>query len=369
MHIALLLSDMRGGGAQKMVINLGNWLSRNGHQVDLISICPNNDYSNYLYEGVNLIQLNKSRAIKSIWALSRYIKNNNPQILFTALFHVNLIAIISKIISGNQNPKLFISERNNISSRLKHLPAIKHFFWHRLISLLYPLSDKIICISNGVKDDLAKFTGITKADKMKVIYNPVVTDEFEDNLNSNVPNIFPINCKVKLITSGRLVPQKDYPTLFRSLSSFLKIEPSTHLVILGSGSLETELKAMTKDLKIDNHVTFAGFVSNPLAYMKQAEIFIITSAWEGFCNVIVEALYCGLKVVSTNCPSGPSEILKDGTYGKLVKVGDNTDIKNAITEIIKSPHDKYKQKDRALDFHIDVIGKQFIESFENTLHE
>ena len=364
MHIAFILCDLRGGGAQKMVINLANWMVDKGHAVDIVLFNSEGSYRNLISSNVTIYDFKKRRSLYAVGELSKYIKDKSPDILFSALYHVNVISIISQFLSRNKATKIIISERNHVTQYLRSFPFIKRTIWTFLIKRLYGFSDHIVGISNGVSDDLKTFLPEKFHSRIETIYNPVITDMPDVSISDDIPEIFPKNCSTKIITSGRIVPQKDYPTLLNSFSLYLQKDPQAYLVILGTGALETEIKKLSGELNIADHVTFAGFVSEPLSYIKQADIFLMTSAWEGFCNVIVEALYCGLNIVSTNCPSGPSEILKDGQYGLLCPVGDVECIANALEACVSQPFTREKQHKRALDFHVDLIGKQYLQRFE-----
>ncbi len=367
MHLAFILSDLNGGGAQKMLINLANWAADNHHRVDIVIFNPKGVYRDLISSNVNIYDLNKSRSLMAIISLSNYLKQNHPDVLFSALFHVNIVSILSKFLSFNRSTKVVISERNHLTRYLNSCSPQKRLLWSFLVRTLYRFSDQVIGISNGVCDDIKTFLPTNVHDRVLTIYNPVVTEAFFKAVAQDATSIFPKGCSSKFITSGRIVAQKDYPTLIRAFASYLKNDPQAHLVILGRGGLEPEIKDLCEDLKISPHVTFAGFVSEPLTYFKQADVFVITSAWEGFCNVIVEALFCGLKIVATDCPSGPSEILKNGRYGVLCPVGDINCISASMQGIVNQPILKNTQQKRAMDFHIDKIGPQFILLFEDVM--
>ncbi|MGH1403799.1 MAG: glycosyltransferase [Alphaproteobacteria bacterium] len=363
MHVAFLLSDLKGGGAQKMVINLANWFAGQGHKSELVLVNDEGDYKGLIADNVIVRNLDKPRTFQAIPALARYLKGENPDILFSALYHVNVAAVLGKTLSGTKT-KLVISERNYMTRSLGDYSVHTRLLWRFLMRFFYPFSNHIVGISNGVCDDLKGRLPTTSHKKIQTIYNPVVTAEFEDSVAKKVERVFPDHSSLKLITSGRLVPQKDYPTLLKSFALYLEKDPQAHLVILGDGALKEELKSLSDTLGVRDNITFKGFVDEPLAHIKQADIFIMTSAWEGFCNVIVEALYCGLKVISTDCPAGPAEILEDGEYGMLCPVGDSRAIAHAIEECAKEDLAPETQKERALHFHVDKIGTRFLKKFE-----
>lgn len=365
MHIAFVLPDLRGGGAQKMIINLANEFSIRGHQVDLVLFNQSGIYRNHIVSQINVIDFVKKRSLWSVLSLSSYIRKQKPDILVSALFHVNLVVLIAKIFYFSNKIKVIISERNNLSFRLSEMSFVKASILRFLVKIFYPLSDKIIGISEGVCDDLVNIIG--DGYDIQTIYNPVITKDFEEKIKREIDSPFPDNCGVKLIISGRLVLQKDYPTLFRALSLYCKKYGLAHLAILGDGALNQELIDLSKQLKIKDNITFLGFVDNPLAYMKYADIFVISSAWEGFCNVIVEALYAGLKIVSTNCPSGPAEILENGKYGELVEVGDAEQFAEKINIVAQKNISQEEQKKRSLDFTVEKKADEFEIIFKELL--
>jgi glycosyltransferase involved in cell wall biosynthesis len=363
MHIAFILPDLNGGGAQKMVANLANYYAQHGHKVDLVLFRNTGRYQNLINSKVNIYALNKTRALKAVPSLTSYLRQHAPDIVYSALYYTNLICLVSKSLAGSTS-KMVISERNHLQSTLNNYTSWKKHLWLFLIYWLYPKADLIIGISNGVCGSLKKALPAHAHSKIKTIYNPVVTDDFKHDIEENRPDIFPEGAGYKFITSGRLTPQKDYPTLLQAFALHLQKYPSSYLAILGEGPLKPDLAELCKKLHIDKNVRFLGFVDAPLAYMKQAESFVITSRWEGFCNVIVEALYCRLNIIATNCPSGPAEILKHGQLGQLCAVGNYDEIADAMNNAHENKIPKEKLYHRALQFHVEAIAKELNRSIE-----
>jgi glycosyltransferase involved in cell wall biosynthesis len=159
-------------------------------------------------------------------------------------------------------------------------------------------------------------------------------------------------------------PQKDFPTLLRAIHH-LQEDHETNLIILGKGDDKPALKELAQSLGIADRVSFPGFVKNPYAYIARADVFALSSAWEGFGNVIVEAMACGTPVVSTKCPGGPSEILDHGTYGSLVPVGNSVAFAKALKQQIFSPTKPTRLQERAQEFDITKIARQY----ENVLFD
>ena len=199
-----------------------------------------------------------------------------------------------------------------------------------LIKRFYPWADGIVVVSRGVRDDMAQLTNIP-SERITVIYNPsVVKAEVLERAQAPLdhPWFLPGQPPV-LLAVGRLQVQKDFPMLIRAFAQVRQTRP-VRLLILGEGKQRPMLEELIKKLGLDGDVSLPGFVVNPFAYMSRASIFILSSRWEGLPTVLVEALCCGTPVISTDCPSGPREILQDGQYGQLVPVGDVVALAHAI---------------------------------------
>lgn len=348
-----------------MVINLANHIAANGYKVDLLIACAAGELKHKINGDVDVICFNKSKTSKSIPALIKYTKGSQPDVIISALYHANIAALLAKLFCKNAKTKFIISERNHISTSFAHSSRFADKIMLFLMKRLYKTADKVIAISDGVLKDVQKVCNIAD-DKIIRIYNPVVTPEFERAIAANDPASAYEAGAAKLIASGRLVAQKDYPTLLKALSIAVKTHPC-RLVILGQGTLEYDLKALAATLGVDKYIYWAGFVDDPLSYMAQAEMFVLSSAWEGFGNVVVEGLYCGLSVVSTDCPSGPAEILEKGRYGYLSAVGDADALARNIIQAIDKPFAAESQRSRATAFHVKNIAQDYIDTAKGVL--
>ena len=200
--------------------------------------------------------------------------------------------------------------------------------------LVYPRADTLVAVSDGAAKDLGETLGLCRG-HVKTIYNPVVFPGLIQMSYEEVPDLQDIQSPI-ILAAGRLAREKDYPTLLKAFSRVLSHGPAK-LIILGTGELEAELKAQAVQLGIADHLIMPGFVDNPYAWMRRANVFVLSSAWEGFGNVLVEAMACGTPVVSTDCPSGPAEILEGGKWGRLVPVGDHEALSEAILDELRNP--------------------------------
>jgi glycosyltransferase involved in cell wall biosynthesis len=212
-----------------------------------------------------------------------------------------------------------------VSSRLAPLTA----------RIFYPWADGIVTVSQGVARDLAQITGVP-LERIQVIYNAVLTPELRESTKEpmNHPWFAPGEPPV-VLGAGRLVEQKDFPTLIRAFAQVRRVRPA-RLIILGSGREQKRLEALVQELSIKEDVGWVGFVKNPFAYMAHSAVFVLSSAWEGLPTVLIEAMAAGASVVSTNCESGPAEILDNGKYGSLVAVGNSEAMAEAILNVLSS---------------------------------
>jgi glycosyltransferase involved in cell wall biosynthesis len=279
-------------------------------------------------------------------------------VLISALHHCNLAALCARECIGLPD-KVLVSERNPLSSELAFVPGRKRYLLS-FIQLLYPKADKVIAISKRVAEDLA-LTASLRHEHIRTIYNPIMTPGLYALSKHNPDHPWFQEKEPPVILSiGRLTPQKDFPTLFRAFARARK-KKRLRLIILGEGDLRAELEELSRELEISEDVAFMGFVDNPYSYAGRASLFVLSSAWEGFGNVVVEALACGCPVVSTDCPGGPAEILGYGKYGTLVPVGDDTAMAEAIINSINREHDREGLRERAGKFSIEASVNAYME--------
>jgi glycosyltransferase involved in cell wall biosynthesis len=230
------------------------------------------------------------------------------------------------------------------------------------VRLWYGRADAVVAVSKGVADELAAL-GEVPREKVHVIHNPIDSGRIirQAEAQPEHPWFQPGQPPV-LLAAGRLHPQKDYPTLLRAFASLRKAR-KLRLAILGEGRERPRLEQLIGDLGIGEDVRLLGFQQNPFAFMARAAVFVLSSAWEGLGNVLIEALACGCPVVSTDCPHGPSEILEKGRYGALVPVGDPQELAHAIVAALERPADARAGVERARAFDIQNIAEQYVQLF------
>lgn len=338
--VAFFLPSLRGGGAERVTLNLAKLFAQENYQVDLVLSKAEGPYLSQISKSINIVDLNVSRVALSLLPLARYLRRNRPYALISAMNHVNIIAILATKLALIKETRVLISEHNTLSRSLLHSKNLRSRLLPFFMKLFYPLADHIVAVSYGVADDLSKMLNLSRS-KIEVIYNPVVSDELFEKASQPVNHPwFKGKQHPVVLAVGRLTEQKDFPTLIKAFY-YVRQKKKVKLVILGEGEKRTELINLIKELDLDNDIDIVGFVENPYSYMKRCSVFVLSSKWEGLPTVLIEALACGAKIVATDCPSGPREILKNGEYGSLVNVGDE---KALAQEILKQLEDRQNKK-------------------------
>lgn len=357
--VAIYLPSLRGGGAERVMLILANGMAERGLQVDLVLANAVGPFLEDVSPGVRVVDLGARRVLTSFPHLVRYLRRERPQAVLSALNYANIIAVAAKMVSGI-NTRLWVSEHNHVSKSRMGIRSLRARVILPLMYLAYRKVDGIVAVSQGVGDDLARMTALPR-EGISVIYNPVVTPDLFDKAQAPLEHRWLGQNKPPVILGvGRLTKQKDFESLIRAFAR-VRTEWDCRLVILGEGELRPELEQLVRELNVQDSVELPGFVDNPFSWMSRVELFVFSSAWEGFGNVLVEAMACGTPVVSTDCPSGPSEILEEGKWGALVPVGDVEALADRILEALHAPG-ILDVKMRANDFNSAVIVEQYIET-------
>lgn len=350
--IAITISSLSGGGAEKMAVNIANGLSNKGNAVDLLvgrSHGPNKDN---LISTVKLINLEAQRVRNSLKPLMRYLKTTHPDVLISTMPDQNMVTAFAHLLSKHKS-RLVLREAST--------PSVRKSTWFtkNLLKLSYKYADSIVAVSEGAKQDIVSFFNI-HPDKITVIYNPVLPEKLvpDKYLRKNKPT-------VRIVSAGRLVKEKGFDDIIKAIG-FLKDKENIELIIYGIGPEHNYLKNLAQEFKVN--LNLPGYSKNLVDDFKKDDLYVSASRREGFPNTIVEALSVGLPVVSYDCPSGPKEILLEGKYGILVKLEDVHALSDAILETVKEIHkgtDFSKNIHRANDFTFDKIIPQYVSLVNN----
>lgn len=319
-RVAFVLSSLAGGGHQRVVLTLAKEFAERGFDVDLVVERAEGPYLSQIPGKVGVVDLKAKRAALSLFPLVSYLRRRRPRALVSGSTHGNIMAILAWKLA-RVDTRMVISAHNTISVATRNSPHLRGRYVALLARLVYPCADAIVAVSKGAADDLVDKLRLPRA-KVETIYNPVVTLELLEKAAEELDHPwFRYGEPPVILGVGQLTRQKDFPTLLRAFALVHK-ECAARLLILGEGEDRSSLESLIADLGITSDVEMPGFVDNPYKYMSRASVFALSSIFEGLPTVLIEAMACGTRLISTDCPSGPREILGGGKYGLLVPVGD-----------------------------------------------
>lgn len=331
-RVALLLPTLTGGGAERVTINLIEGLRELVDNIDLVLFTAEGELGSAVPDDVETIDLRCRRAARAPMRLADYLRDKRPDVLISALGHTNLVALLARALARAPT-KLVITEHGTLNRAAR---GYKERAYRLLARAFYPRADAVVAVSEGVASSLSKGIGLAR-ERIIVVANPVLTSQFRESLGFPVHDEwYGVNRPPVILGVGRLVPEKDFPTLLRAFAR-VRETSDANLLILGDGPERGNLEALTGELGLADAVRLPGFVDHTGPYMAGAGVFVLSSISEGLPTVLIEALATGVPVVATDCESGPREILRGGALGKLVPVSEPDTLASAILEAIASP--------------------------------
>jgi glycosyltransferase involved in cell wall biosynthesis len=359
-RIAFFIPALHGGGAERVILNLASAFAEDQNlTIDLVLAQAEGVLLFDIPTRVRLVNLNASRLITCLPKLINYLRREKPKAMLSAMCHANVIAVLAKKIAGSQT-RLVISEHGMISKRATHSSRYRDRLLPYLMRCSYPLADEIVAVSKGVAEDLVKTLGVS-SQSVRVIYNPVISERlFASSLEKLSHRWLGPERPAIILAVGRLVPEKDFVTLIQAFALLRKWQQAK-LIILGEGPERQKLSALIQTMNLDDEVDLPGFVANPYPYMRQANLLVLSSIFEGLGNVLVEALAVDTPVVATDCPGGPAEILENGRWGKLVPLGDTNALAQAMAETLNNEVVSDKTQ-RLKDFNIKIVTEYYKEA-------
>lgn len=353
------MENLYGGGAERSMLTTAIGFKDKGYAVDLFLISADGAYRKDVPKDIRIIESGiyryKLTLIILFFKIVRHILFIKPDAIVSALNVCNILLIFAKIITRSK-VKCLVTIRN-IEDTLVSKKYIIRYCKHELLSkmqvFLSPCADKIVTVSLGLADYVKSKNHCSSA-KLVTIYNPVNSEEIIAKSKENIDVTIGLNndSLPVVITSGRLHSDKNFSALITAIKKVHQ-RMLVHLIILGDGDLRDELQELIDRLELQSYVDLLGFKDNPFAYMSHSDLFVLSSNHEGFGRVLVEAMACGCPVVSTDCPSGPREILEDGKWGRLVPIGDIDAMAEAIIDTLENPIPKKLLVERAKYFSIE----------------
>jgi glycosyltransferase involved in cell wall biosynthesis len=361
-RIAIFLATSGHSGVDKIARNLVPALTRRGYQVDILKIRGHGPHLEELPPGVRIIDLGTSHVYSAIPAIARYLRREQPAVLLADKYRVIHTAYFAKVLA-RVSTRLIFSMGATISIDLAGRSAFERWYQRQFIQHFYPRAAKVIVTSQGVADDMAAYGGIARS-CIEVVPCPVISaDLLQTRPERPEHPWFQTGEPPVILGVGELSKRKDFETLIRAFARVRAGRPC-RLVILGRGRQHDHLIALARELGVGEDVDLAGFQPNPYAFMAHAALFAFTSRHEGLGFVVIEALAVGTPVVSTDCPSGPREILQDGKYGELVAVGAVDALANAIAKTLAAPpRDPDFLRQAALPYEIERSTDAYLRVF------
>lgn len=363
MKIAIFLSTSGHSGVDRsMALLLPSLLAR-GYQVDLIKVQRHGPYIDISHKCFRLIELPTRHTMTALPYLTQYLKAHAPDVLLVDKDRANRVALMAKLIARS-SVRVVVSSGTIMSINLKNRSLFEVFMHKLSMNHLYKLAHAIIVPCRYAADDLAEITSISR-DRISVVPLPIVgpmtTKASDDStvdhpwLNDSVPVI---------ISVGELCDRKDQLTQLRAFKEVVSKRPC-RMLIVGKGKNRQALESTINALSLGGVVELVGYCKNPYPLMKKARLFIHTAKFEGFGMVLVESLYLGTEVVSTDCPGGPREILAEGRHGGLVPVGDaeklaeeilqQLDAEPRALDVLRKTVDNYTVS-ASTDHYLEVMG-------------
>lgn len=357
--LAAFMPSLNGGGAERVTILLLNELASRGYAIDLLVANSQGVYRAQVNPAINIIDLEQSRVASCLLPLARYLKSQQPAALLSVMNYTNVISILARQLARTKL-RLVLTEHNNAEQALRNATSVKYKLVNFLTRKLYRQADAVVCVSEGVADSIHNALGIPR-EQLSVIYNPVIHSGISSSMDKAISHPFlPENGELLLVAVGRLTAQKNFPNLLQAFHIVRKTLPAK-LAILGEGEERENLTALVASLGLEQDVLMPGFVDNPYAWMRRANVFVLSSSWEGLPTVLIEALACGAKVVSTDCPSGPMEILENGRWGTLVKMDDADALAKGIIKALSSKNLRDLEK-RLEEFSVGYATDRYIDA-------
>lgn len=326
---------MGRGGADRVTLTLLEHLDRLKYDITLVLMRAEGDFMDDIPKDVKIYNANSRNLAFFIYPLFKIIKRNKPKVVFSTCGGANMPLAIIAFLLPFRKCDIILSERNILFPPGKNV--LKRSLMLFIKALFYRFADKLTAVSLGVKNEMVKKL-LVKPDKISVVNNPIISKELLEQSNEKVDHQWfsPDRKKPVIVHAGRFVHQKDHKTLLQSFREVLK-EQEANLFLLGDGPLRAEIEALAKAWDIDDNVFFAGFDKNPFRYMALCDVFVLSSKHEGMPGVLIQAMACGAPCISTDCPTGPNEIIKQHEDGILVEVGNPQLMSEAILTLLKHP--------------------------------
>lgn len=357
-RIAVFIPSFGDGGVEKMMVTLASGFAQAGHATDFVTRAGELPYLDRLDPAVRLIQLRRT-----LGTVVEYLQRERPVVLLSAKGKDDAMALDARDKAAT-GVRVFLRCGIHLSSRPKMASSnpLRRWWHHWRIRRQYARADGVICVSEGVAEDVSQVTRLPRQ-RLAVIRNPTITPAFQEQLEESCPHPwFAPGMPPVLLGAGSLAPVKHFEVLLEAAAPLLR-DRDLRLVILGEGKERDTLLRQAEQLGVRDKVDLPGFVGNVLPYMRRAAVFVLSSEREGSPNVLTEALAAGTPVVATDCPSGPREILAAGRYGPLVPMNDPLAMRAAICKVLDRPLPAETLREAVADYTLSRAVIAYLQAF------
>lgn len=358
MKICVVTSRYSIAGVPLAQLRFARALVTNGHTVDFVIGYLEPDYHLPKVAGVTVRIFNRKHARGMLFTLWRYLRSVKPDVVFSAEDHLNVIVLLAAIMSRSR-AKVSCSSRVTPFDTYSNVPLTKRWALKHLMRAVMWRADSLTCVS---KDMVEQYRRVFAASPHVCIYNIVHDRQSELKMREEVQHEwFGNKARPVVIAAGRLASWKGFVDLLHAMKLLVSRRP-VRLLILGEGPLRSELELLILSLGLSDVVRLQGYVDNPLKFFAHADVFVLSSHVEGLPNVLVEAMMCGCTPVSTDCPTGPREVLQGGKFGYLVPVRDPKAMASAIEEALDCPIPSSILAEAVAPFQVEEVLKRHFDA-------
>ncbi len=356
--IAIVLPDLCGGGAERVSLSLAREFLQRSLGVTFVLMRQEGELLERLPDGAKVINLNASRVREVPAAFTRYLRKERPDAVIANMWPLTVMCIAGHWMAGSR-ARIILCDHCILSAQYAGRGPFHRALLRSSLATAYRLADRRIAVSAGVADDLSTLSAIARH-KFDVIHNPTPSPGTPYARSEKIAlEQWGKQRARRILTVGSLKAGKNHTLLIRAFAQLAQTV-EVRLMLLGEGSLRGEIEAAARAEGIADKVVMPGFFPDPTPFYRSADLFVLSSDYEGFGNVIVEALACGTPVVSTDCPSGPAEILENGRFGRLVPVEDADALADAMREALSCEPDREALRVRAAEFSPEIAANKYL---------
>lgn len=358
MRILCFLPDLGGGGAQRTLINLAASFRAAGHDVILSAAQPDGPAREWIDPSVETIAVGSGQLRNSLFPLAKLLRKRRPDVVLSSVLDANIVAAAARALAGAPRGRLVVRETNSQRAR-DDIGAVRK----RLARRAYRSADAVVALSEGVRQELVEDFALSP-DRAVTIHNPVEFDALAAEAGTAPP--LPVQKDgLWIVGVGRLLRQKGFDRLVRAVAAMQR--PDVRLVLVGEGPDRAALQSQANEVGIGDRLIMPGFVKQPMQWLAAADLFVLSSRWEGFGHVIVEAMAANVPVIAFDCPHGPRDIIRNGENGILVPDGDEAALTAAMSELLDN-RDRAtalaaRAKADAVRFSSATIAAQYLKLF------